>query len=211
MFYLYMITNSVNNNIYIGITKNIKKRWKQHCYKLNSKKHLNYKLYNSMKKYGKENFYISELEQHETIESVLKSEVEVIAMFRKFSPDIVMNLTDGGEGTGGYNMSNEQKKQVSEVHKGKIISKSHRLAIKNSHNLRKDSLEYKLQLEKTAKRMIGNSYTSVKIIDQDGIVYNSIREASDITKCDKSDIGKQTRGERVTPIKNKFIFKKVIS
>jgi group I intron endonuclease len=51
-FYLYKITNKVNNKVYIGVTKNPKLRHRQHMTKL-SVKNLVAK---AVKKYGKENF-----------------------------------------------------------------------------------------------------------------------------------------------------------
>lgn len=63
MAYIYKITNKINNKIYIGQTiRTIEKRWKQHLYRCEEKNDNNY-LYNAMKKHGKENFYIEEIEK----------------------------------------------------------------------------------------------------------------------------------------------------
>lgn len=56
---IYRITNLVNNKIYIGQTiRDLKVRFKQHCYK----KGCTY-LHNAILKYGKENFKIELIEE----------------------------------------------------------------------------------------------------------------------------------------------------
>ena len=62
---IYKITNKINNKMYIGQSKDIKKRWKQHLYEMNNKKShsYNYELYRSMRKHGVENFSFDILEE----------------------------------------------------------------------------------------------------------------------------------------------------
>ena len=63
---IYGIKNTVNNKIYVGKSKNIGIRWKQHVYSLNcSSKDENRHLINAWHKYGQdcfECFVIEELE-----------------------------------------------------------------------------------------------------------------------------------------------------
>lgn len=62
MGYIYKISNSVNDKVYIGQTiQLISERWKTHLFRAKN----NYKthLYSAMRKYGIENFTIEELEQ----------------------------------------------------------------------------------------------------------------------------------------------------
>ena len=53
---IYKITNNINNKFYIGSSKNITKRFKEHKWRLKNNKHPNNKLQNSWNKYGEENF-----------------------------------------------------------------------------------------------------------------------------------------------------------
>lgn len=61
---IYKITNLINGKIYIGQSRNIKKRWQNHkCAAHNpNNKAYNYPLYRAMRKYGIENFDFSILE-----------------------------------------------------------------------------------------------------------------------------------------------------
>lgn len=53
---IYQIKNSINNNIYIGSSVNIRTRFKTHLNLLKKNKHENLKLQNAVNKYGLENF-----------------------------------------------------------------------------------------------------------------------------------------------------------
>lgn len=60
---VYCIENTVNNRKYIGISRDIKRRWLEHKSELDNHSHNNQYLQASWDKYGKEkfNFYIIEL------------------------------------------------------------------------------------------------------------------------------------------------------
>jgi group I intron endonuclease len=60
---VYQIVNLINGKRYIGSSKNIKSRWKEHLDKLNKNKHYNIHLKNSWNKYGKENFKFEIIEE----------------------------------------------------------------------------------------------------------------------------------------------------
>ena len=53
---IYCIENLKNHKKYIGQSVDIKKRWRNHRYKLNGNKHFNQHLQNSWNYYGKDNF-----------------------------------------------------------------------------------------------------------------------------------------------------------
>ena len=63
MAYIYRIINKVNGKFYIGSTKDISKRWYQHCFALNNNTHYNTHLQNAWNKYGEENFEFEILEE----------------------------------------------------------------------------------------------------------------------------------------------------
>lgn len=61
---IYKITNKVNNHCYIGQSRNIAKRWIDHCSAANSPIHeaYEYPLYRAIRKYGIQNFSFEILE-----------------------------------------------------------------------------------------------------------------------------------------------------
>lgn len=59
--YIYKITNLINNKVYIGQTKDLHKRWKEHCGCASDRRYTNY-LYNAMRKYGIDNFKMEIIE-----------------------------------------------------------------------------------------------------------------------------------------------------
>ena len=119
---IYKIVNKVNQKIYIGCTINsLEQRFYEHlyrCFKTDYKS----KLYNSIKKYGKENFEISLIEECD-LSCIYELEKKYITEYNSYSDGL--NSTFGGEGCLGYVHSPEIRKKISEgtkngnSHKGK--------------------------------------------------------------------------------------------
>lgn len=64
-YYIYVITNKINNRKYIGITNtSIKRRFNEHLRKSRFGSSSN--LHKAIRKYGEQNFYIKEIENFET-------------------------------------------------------------------------------------------------------------------------------------------------
>ena len=61
MIGIYKITNKINNHCYVGQSRNIDKRWKNHIYHDTNKNE--YPLYRAFKKYGLDNFNFEILEE----------------------------------------------------------------------------------------------------------------------------------------------------
>lgn len=88
--YVYCIENKVNNKKYIGITtRTLSKRFEEH------KKADSY-IGSAIRKYGANNFLISELDVAETHEELCQLEVFYIEKFKTFENGY--NLTIGGDG-----------------------------------------------------------------------------------------------------------------
>jgi group I intron endonuclease len=119
---IYKITNKENGLIYVGCTVNsLEKRFYEHlyrCFKTDYKS----KLYNSMKKYGQENFTIELIEECD-LNIIYETEKKYIEQFDSYHNGL--NSTFGGEGCLGYTHSSDIRKKISEnvkngnSHKGK--------------------------------------------------------------------------------------------
>lgn len=61
---IYLIKNKINNHSYVGMSKDIKNRWKHHCHESNNPNSKEYQktLYRAFRKYGVENFEFIVLE-----------------------------------------------------------------------------------------------------------------------------------------------------
>ena len=93
---IYIIKNKINDKVYIGqTTVNYQTRFKQHC-KPSSIRTRHYKLYNAIKKYGEENFYIELLEENIPIEKLNQREIWYIEKYDSFN--FGYNSTKGGDG-----------------------------------------------------------------------------------------------------------------
>lgn len=113
--FIYLITCMITGKMYVGQTRvSIKRRWDKHCLKSNSL------LYRSIEKYGKENFYVDQIEKIETntlsecCTKLNNSEVYWIDKLKTFSPN-GFNLTTGGKMT---KISNETKLKIGLKSKG---------------------------------------------------------------------------------------------
>lgn len=134
---IYLITNLVNNKKYVGITKfSIEKRFIEHTKR-------GFILTESIKKYGKENFSIIELDECFDEQTAFILEKKYISDYNTKVPN-GYNLTDGGDGIIGWTITEEQRilrsKQAKQLHKDKKVGmhgKKHsdetKLKISESH------------------------------------------------------------------------------
>ena len=138
MGYIYLITNKINNCIYVGKTiKSIQSRWRDHVSSANTNAD-NYFIHRAIKKYGEENFLVEQLEE---CDNSILSEREIYWIDKKKSYYLDnkkgYNLTRGGEGVLKY--SDEEilelwdkglnLRQISELLEANIGTISQRLQI----------------------------------------------------------------------------------
>lgn len=96
MIGIYKITNKINGNCYIGLSVNIKRRWKDHLrrYRDNSNKEYDKVLYKAFRKYGIENFSFEVLEECE-VEELKEKEKYWINYYNSYKKGY--NATPGGD------------------------------------------------------------------------------------------------------------------
>jgi hypothetical protein len=96
------------------------------------------------------------LKQNLTEEEAFKHEIYMIAVFgrKDLGTGILHNRTNGGDGTSGLRMSEDTKKKMSKIHKGKTLSKEHK-QILDECRVKEHSSESK---EKMSKSKIGNKW-----------------------------------------------------
>lgn len=100
-YFIYCLTNKTNYKSYIGQTKNIEKRWKNHLYDAFRIKNPHktydrkYAIHNAIALYGKDNFIWQVIDEFEDIDSVNEAEEFYISYINTFAPS-GYNLTTGG-------------------------------------------------------------------------------------------------------------------
>lgn len=118
--YLYLISSTLNDRVYVGITNKLRKRFCEHARcmrrgvnKSGSKSHL----YSTAKKHGLDKFTFSLVAVFDTRVSLTKAEIDLIAKYK--SDGVVMyNMTDGGDGSLGLIPSPETRAKLSKATKG---------------------------------------------------------------------------------------------
>ena len=136
--------------IYIGSAVNISERWRLHLLELKKNKHNNKKLQNHYNKYGESDLQFSVLAGCE------KDDLIDIEQFYIDSKKCWFNICPKAGSMLGYKFTEEQKKKLSESHKGEIFSEERKAKIsaslKGKPSLMKDR-KRKPFSEETKKRM----------------------------------------------------------
>ena len=184
---IYRIWHRDSGLSYIGqTTQDVKKRIKRHfdciddCY-----------LHNAIKKHGIDAFdwEIIQSDIHELI--LDEREIYLINHFDCIRPN-GYNLTLGGEGTRGFRHSDETKKKISAINKGRKVSAEARAKMSESRKGEKHPNYGKQHSEESKKKMseskLGNTYTKG-------------RKSSDETRRKISEARKGTKASAETRAK----------
>lgn len=118
MYKIYLITNLFNFKKYVGITKfSLEERFSQHIKR-------GFLLTEAIKKYGEQKFSIELIEVVESAERAYELEIFYIKEYNTKAPN-GYNLTDGGDGIFGWNITDEYREQCSfrtkDLHKNKKV------------------------------------------------------------------------------------------
>jgi group I intron endonuclease len=179
---VYIIRNIVNNNIYIGSSVNIKKRFCQHRNSLRKNKHHNKYLQHSWNKYGEENFEFVVIEHHSYPEKILGRENKCILLY---NPEY--NITRVNK-EGRFILSEETKKKISKSNKGK------------SHGVKGQKISEQTRVaivESNKKRTGKNNPNSKKVINIiTNEIFNCAREAAQSIGVPKSTLLAKLIGNR---------------
>lgn len=172
--YIYKTVNLVNGKIYVGqhVATVFNKRYKGSGTILKA----------AFKKYGKENFTCTLLEQAETKEALDVLEVEWISKLDARNPEVGYNIALGGKGSSGYKHTEEYKQLMRELNLGKTMSEESRQKMRDAHkrNPRNFTEDYRQKLRESRARVIANGTWA---ISENGLQY--IREVCSRPKSEE--------------------------
>lgn len=183
MAVVYRHRDNLNNIFYVGIGKKESRAfdyrgrsdfWKRHS-----------------KKYGVNTEIVAEDISYENAKEL---EILLISEYgrRNLGQGMLVNMTDGGDGTLGFNHSEETKIKMSKSQKGGTswskglkFSKEHKNKISKGNKGKKRSKE---QIKEMSKVMKGTCYAGHKILDtKTNIEYQSVKEY-----CEKHSLIRST-------------------
>lgn len=104
--YVYLVTNIINQKIYIGKTNNKNIRWSQHKSKAKKCKGL---FLNAIRKYGYTNFNFEIIKECNIEDEAHEYERVLIKLFNTRNTKIGYNVAEGGGGSKGYKVKDDIK------------------------------------------------------------------------------------------------------
>ena len=187
---LYLISNNVNCKCYVGSTVHLDQRRREHFSRLANNKHINAHLQNAYNKYGREAFDFEILETID-IDDNIKDKLLKREQFwiDNLKPEYNILLVAGSNL--GYRHTEETKKKISESTTGVKKSEEHAKHIREGQSGRVLTEEHKAKLSEAAKHR--KSPSNHAIISIDGVIYNSLKEASEATGVKYNTIQKRLK------------------
>lgn len=176
--YIYKITNLITNKIYVGQTTRsillrlhehftVAKRHKIHCI-----------LGNSIRKYGKENFTIEELEKCNSLEHLNEREIFWIKQLNSKTPN-GYNMTDGGDGTTGRKHTEISKEKIRLSRIGRTFNHTEetkqKIRIKHLGKTVNENTKQKLRLFNLGKKHSYKTRQLLKIKIKDALSHPDVK------------------------------------
>lgn len=173
---IYIITNYSNNKIYIGSSKDLKRRISQHKYLLSKNKHHNKHLQLSYNKYGKDNFNYKVLENCEIKDLINREQYYIDELKPQYNIALIILSS-------GYVWTDEMKLNQSKRLKGKITSEEtkQKLKIIASNWIRNDEVCKKISESKKGKRLHQKSLDASRL----SIIKNIIQYDKNMNKINE--------------------------
>lgn len=190
---IYIITNLINNKVYIGQTiQTIKNRWQGHCRKACSRAEANMQIKRAIFKYGKENFKIRELERCK-VENLDEREIYYINLYNSFI-DGYNNTKGGRSGAKPLKLDLEQQGSCVELYKLGFSFK----AIAKEFNVDKATVKHIIEINKipirTTRTYKFSQEDRVKIIEESS--YMSRKTLMSKWNISKSYLSQLLNGKR---------------
>ena len=154
---IYCIRNNINDMIYIGsTTQPLSKRMGEHRNNISCEKCKNYKLYETMRELGRDNFFIELLENYEcnNLEELRKREGELI---REYKTEL-NNRIAGRTGNEWYDENKDKKKTYYETNKDKIKEYQKEWSSKNKDKIKTYRETNREELSQKARQRIKEWY-----------------------------------------------------
>lgn len=182
---IYKITNTINNKVYIGQSRDTKTRWSRHKSDARLGKKYNYHLYDAMRKYGIHNFIFEIIAQTKNIHNIDDIEITCIKQYNSTNRDFGYNISNGGQLNKLVSSATRAKMSQSAI--GRFVSKETREKLSAAAQNRKHTIE--------AKQKISESHKGKKISDDTKyklsmINTGKIQSKETINKRSKSMLGK---------------------
>ena len=187
---IYRIINSSNGKCYVGSSIDINRRRLEHFSALLHNRHVNNHLQNAYNKYGRDSFIFEVIENLEITDNIKEDLLEREQFWiDNLRPEYNILLVAGS--TLGYHHTEETKQKISNSTKGVKKSKEHAKHISEGQRGKTLTKEHKEKLSQSAKNRKSMSHHS--IISIDGIIYNSLKEASERTGVKYNTIQKRLK------------------
>ena len=196
--YVYEIINEINGKRYIGVSTRCDER------NINEYYGSGIAIKKSIDKYGKENFTKIILEEFDSEKDARNYERKLINSLNAIDDENYYNLVAGGYGGGvkGRKLSESTRNKISESlkgHKGWDHSEDHKKYMSELMKGRKSPMKGRNQSEESRKLISDNSAKSIPVLrfSKDGEFldeWKSAAEASRILGIHRASIGKCCRG-----------------
>lgn len=119
---VYVITNTINNKVYIGSTiSGFKKRIKEHLYELIKNRHHSDHLQKAYNKYGGDSFEFSILEICHK-ESIIEREQFYLDKYKSYQRKNGYNILEKAYNSQGYKHTEETLKLIGEISKKRGVN-----------------------------------------------------------------------------------------
>ena len=118
---IYIIRNTINNLIYVGSTKNINKRYKEHKNLLLNNKHQNSRIQRFVNKYGIDTLSFNLIEIVKNKENLIQREQFYLDLLQPFKKDIGFNVCIKSGAIAGIDFKIQTIEKLKELSKQRWI------------------------------------------------------------------------------------------